>query len=192
MTAEAPKVAVTLRNTLPKIKDDNTRAFVEEAISCYENKLNRAAVVLSWVGAVSLLYQHVVDTKLAAFNTEAQRRNPKWKLATTTDDLARMDEYDFLQIAEGISVIGKSVKHELEGALKFRNGCGHPNSLKIGEPRQRAHRDAGAERLRTVRTLISAASISKKASALGRGRVLPIFTVIVPRREIRAVSHPAG
>jgi hypothetical protein len=192
VTAEAPKVAVTLRNTLPKIKDDNTRAFVEEAISCYENKLNRAAVVLSWVGAVSLLYQHVVDTKLAAFNTEAQRRNPKWKLATTTDDLARMDEYDFLQIAEGISVIGKSVKHELEGALKFRNGCGHPNSLKIGEPRQRAHRDAGAERLRTVRTLISAASISKKASALGRGRVLPIFTVIVPRREIRAVSHPAG
>ena len=139
MTAEAPKVAVTLRNTLPKIKDDNTRAFVEEAISCYENKLNRAAVVLSWVGAVSLLYQHVVDTKLAAFNTEAQRRNPKWKLATTTDDLARMDEYDFLQIAEGISVIGKSVKHELEGALKFRNGCGHPNSLKIGESRVSAH-----------------------------------------------------
>ena len=38
-----------------------------------------------------------------------------------------------------ISVLGKSVKTELEGCLKLRNGCGHPNSLRISENRVAAH-----------------------------------------------------
>ncbi len=49
------------------------------------------------------------------------------------DDLARMKEHEFLQVLEAISVIGKSVKNELESALKHRNGVGHPNSLKFAE-----------------------------------------------------------
>jgi hypothetical protein len=61
------------------------------------------------------------------------------KPATAKDDLANLKEYDFLQILQSMSVIGKSVKDELEGCLKFRNGCGHPNSLKIGESRVSAH-----------------------------------------------------
>ena len=50
-----------------------------------------------------------------------------------------MKEHDFLQVLEAISVIGKSVKNELETCLKLRNGCGHPNSLKIGQNRVAAH-----------------------------------------------------
>lgn len=44
-----------------------------------------------------------------------------------------MKEVDFLNILEHLSLVGKSVKQELEGCLKLRNGCGHPNSLKIGD-----------------------------------------------------------
>lgn len=50
-----------------------------------------------------------------------------------------MKEYDFLQILESISVTGKNVKVELENCLKLRNGCAHPNSLKIAEHRVNAH-----------------------------------------------------
>jgi hypothetical protein len=50
-----------------------------------------------------------------------------------------MKEHEFLQILNAISAIGKSVKDELEGCLKLRNGCGHPNSLQIGEARVSAH-----------------------------------------------------
>jgi hypothetical protein len=42
------------------------------------------------------------------------------------------EETTFLQIAESISMLGKNVKQELEGCLRLRNSCGHPNSLKIG------------------------------------------------------------
>lgn len=134
-----PKIASSLRSHLSTISNSDTLAFLEEAIRCYETKLYRSAVVLSWVGASSLLYDHVFMHKLAEFNAEATRRDAKWKMAKNKDDLANLKEHEFLQILHSISVIGKSVKDELEGCLKFRNGCGHPNSLKIGENRVSGH-----------------------------------------------------
>jgi hypothetical protein len=44
-----------------------------------------------------------------------------------------MNEASFLDRIHAISVIGKNVKEQLQGCLKTRNGCGHPNSLKLGE-----------------------------------------------------------
>lgn len=133
------KISASLRVHLPGISDASIAEFVEETISCFEHRLYRAAVVLSWVGAVSVLQDHVLKNALASFNSEASRRDPKWKDAETRDDLSRMKEYDFLQVLEAISVIGRSVKQELEGCLKLRNGCGHPNSLEVGENRASAH-----------------------------------------------------
>ena len=86
------------------------RSFVEEAIACAEAGYHRAAVVLSWVGALAVLYELVTKKHLIAFNSEAQRRDAKWRSAKTTDDLARIKEYDFLQILEAISIIGKSTR----------------------------------------------------------------------------------
>lgn len=134
-----PRVASSLRGHLAVIKDPQTEKFIDEAILCFESKFYRAAVVLSWIGAISLLYDFIVNNKLSEFNTEAKRRDSKWKNAKNKDDLTRLKEYDFLQIISAISVIGKSVKTELEACLKFRNGCGHPNSLAIGENRVSAH-----------------------------------------------------
>lgn len=134
-----PQVATTLRQLAAGISETDTRSFVTEAIECYERRLHRAAVVLSWQGAISLLYDEVIRKKLTGFNAEAQKRNPKWKQAKTRDDLARMKETDFLDILEAISLIGKSVKGELKTCLDLRNGCGHPNSLKISDYSVAAH-----------------------------------------------------
>jgi hypothetical protein len=136
------KAAVNLRACLAAIKDADTLNFLDEAVTCLETGLLRAAVVLSWVGAISLLYRHIVATSLTGFNTEAARRDPKWKLAKTEDDLALMKEHEFLNVLEGISVIGKSVKQELQSSLTLRNACGHPNSYKLGPARVAAHVEA--------------------------------------------------
>jgi hypothetical protein len=105
--------AKALRNSLPKLKNEGCRAFLTEAIDCTECSLFRAAVVLSWVGAVALLYEEAVTNHLAALNAEATRRDSKWKSAKNTDDLGRMKEATFLEIAGAISMIGKNVKQEL-------------------------------------------------------------------------------
>lgn len=138
-TAPATIIASSLRQYLPKIFDHDTKTFLEEAIECFEQHHYRAAVVLTWVGAVSLMHHYVHKNELSSFNAEASRRDAKWKPAKSVDDLGKVKEHDFLQILESISLIGKNVKQELEACLKLRNGCGHPNSLKIGEARVAAH-----------------------------------------------------
>lgn len=122
-----------LRDDLSKIKSSSTAGFVDEAIRCFEVKAFRAAVILSWIGAISILYDYVVQNNLATFNAEAKLKNPKWKEARTFDDLTRMKEQDFLDVLQSTSIIGKNVKQQLETCLKLRNGCGHPNSLEINE-----------------------------------------------------------
>lgn len=132
-------IAAGLRRHLTSITNPQVATFVEEAISCHEGRLYRAAIVLSWVGAIGVMYDYVIRNQLAPFNAEAQRRNAKWKTAKNTDDLARMEEHEFLQILDSLSIVGKSVKQELEGCLRLRNGCGHPNSLVVGEAKVAAH-----------------------------------------------------
>jgi hypothetical protein len=66
----------------------------------------------------------VVQHRLTDFNAEAVRRAPKRRKAKNQDDLSRMKEYDFLQVLEAQSILGKNVKTELEGCLKLRDGAG--------------------------------------------------------------------
>lgn len=132
-------VKPTLRKYASKISNPQVSEFAEEAISALEVGLLRSAVVLSWVGAVSILQHEVVDNHLSSFNKEASKRFAKWKSATNTDGLSKMKEYDFIQVLHGLSILGKNVKDELEQCLKLRNSCGHPNSLVIGEHKVASH-----------------------------------------------------
>ena len=124
---------------LPKLKNEDARAFLTEAIVCAEQSLFRAAVVLSWVGAVALLHEEIARTRLVDFNGEASKRDNKWKPAKTTDDLGRIKESALLDILQALGVVGANVKQELEACLRLRNGCGHPNSLKVGPNKVAAH-----------------------------------------------------
>lgn len=134
-----PLVLSSLRNHLSLLHDKDTKSFIEEAIKCFESKLYRSSIVFTWIGAVSVMHKHVHGNFLSAFNSEALRRDPKWRAAKTVDDIARLKEFDFLQVIHSISLIGKNVKDELEVCLKLRNGCGHPNSLQVGEHKASAH-----------------------------------------------------
>jgi hypothetical protein len=134
----AIQVATDLCIELANIKNDDTRSFVEESIKCYEFELYRSAIVMSWLAAVHVLHREVHAHHLNAFNAEAQRIDSKWKMAKTTDDIGRMKEGDFLDRIATLSIIGPNIKKELRECLDRRNGCGHPNSMKIG-PNTVAH-----------------------------------------------------
>lgn len=132
-TSAAKKMAVALRKELESVADEDTRAFLDEAISCAESSYYRSAIVMSWLAAVHVLQRHVIASHLKAFNDEAARVDSKWKVARTQDDLGRMKEKDFLDRLASISVIGKNVKSALQECLDRRNACGHPNSYKLSE-----------------------------------------------------------
>ena len=124
-------VAADLRTTLARIADAETRAFVEEAVKAHECGLYRSAIVMSWIGAVSVLHKLIVDQHLSRFNAEARRVDGRWRTAATRDDLTRMREAELLDRMAALSIIGKDVKKALKECLDRRNSCGHPNSLRI-------------------------------------------------------------
>ncbi len=128
-----------LRSCLKDISELSTRSFVSEAIVCFESRQYRAAVILSWVGAMSVLQNYVVKNRLEDFNKEVKKTNPRWKDARTIDDIGLIKEHTFLEILQSTSIIGKNVKQELIRALSLRNGCGHPNSLKVSANKVAAH-----------------------------------------------------
>lgn len=135
----AMQVAVDLRNHLSRVTDAQTRDFVEEAIKCHEAELYRSAIVMSWLGAMDVLQKHIHQNHLTAFNAEALRVNAKWKTAVSQDDIGKMGEGDFLDRIETLSIVGKNVKAQLKACLDLRNGCGHPNSLKVSVNKSAAH-----------------------------------------------------
>lgn len=132
-------VLTELRNHAATISNLDTKRFLDEAIGCLEAGFYRAAIVFSWVRAMSVLYDYVVNNRLTDFNKEATRLDPKLRVAKNADDLARMKEDDFLDRLESLSIIGKSVKQQLQSCLTLRNGCGHPNSLQVGQHQAAAH-----------------------------------------------------
>ncbi len=133
------RAASQLRECLSSISATKTRMFVEEAILCLEFGMYRAAVVLSWMGAVSMLYDHIIDKHLEDFNEVAPRHDRDWKSARNADGLSMMKEQQFLNVIAAISVIGKNVKQQLNECLNLRNACGHPNSLNIGMGKAVSH-----------------------------------------------------
>lgn len=139
LSPAAVKVAADLRGHLDNIKSSATRAFVEEAIKCHEGELHRSAIVMSWLAAVDVLHRYIAFNKLSQFNVAAKTADPKWKDAVNSDGLGRMGEENFLNRCATIGVLGKNQKEELLKCLKTRNGCGHPNSLKVGPNTVAAH-----------------------------------------------------
>lgn len=133
-SSAARKVANDLRAELGNISNPYTKAFAEEAIKCMEGGLWRSAIVMSWIGALHILYDYVIKNKLVEFNTEVKRVNKNWKPVKTIDELAKaIGESDFLDRIENIGVITNSVKKNLNECLGRRNSSGHPNSYN---PRQ--------------------------------------------------------
>lgn len=127
-------VTRSLEKYVLDVHDPDKARFVEDAIACVTHKSYRAAIVLSWVGALYLLYNHIVIKKLSEFNVEMLRRFPKNKPVATIDDLAQVvKEAEFLNILEHIKVITKAENKELVGCLDRRNTAGHPNSHTFTE-----------------------------------------------------------
>ena len=61
----AAQIAHDLREHLARVRDDDTRSFVTEAVECFEARFYRSAVVMSWLAAVHVLHRHVLRLCLA-------------------------------------------------------------------------------------------------------------------------------
>jgi hypothetical protein len=128
-----------LNDAISKIKREERRIFLREAVNCYAAEHYRAAVVLSWSGAIAVMHDYVVSESLPQFNQEARRQGIIKKDAERISDLQEMKEHAFLQIMSSIGLLDKNQKQELDSRRQFRNACGHPSALRLSNRMVSAH-----------------------------------------------------
>jgi hypothetical protein len=136
LTRSTPLTPFTekLMKAANSIKDKDTKRFLEEAIGCLQAKHFRAAIVLSWVGALWILYTRIQQKHASDFVLEAQARGYKSFQIKNTEDFGKIPkESIFLEIAEKIGAITKTERRELVDCLDRRNDAGHPNEFEPGE-----------------------------------------------------------
>lgn len=128
------KTGGMLERQAAALTDRNRRAFVEEAVACFNGGQWRACIVLSWVGAMRVIQEHVVNRHLSAFNQASTARyKAHYKPAISVEHLSRYQEADVLQLCEDIGVIDKSMKKHLVECLDRRNTSGHPNNVSFND-----------------------------------------------------------
>lgn len=120
-----------------------TRSFVLEAVECAKSGCRRAAIIMAWTGAVSVLQDYVFQKHLIAFNADATANGVLKKPATTLSDLRDIaKESLFLDSLFRIAAIDSSQKKALKRCLDLRNDCGHPSQLKLGDATVAGHIEA--------------------------------------------------
>jgi hypothetical protein len=131
-----------LKKYLSEITEPQRQVFIEEAIKSFDVGAHRAAIVLSWVGAVHLIQEHVVNAHKASFNAAGAARVAKaaasgndfiFSPIKTLKDFGTIGEADFLQLCQDAGILHKAEKQQLTERLNLRNQCGHPNPLVVAE-----------------------------------------------------------
>lgn len=139
----APPLMLALKKHANLLAGAETREFVLEAIRSAKSGCPRAAIIMAWSGAVSVLQEYVFIHHLQTFNADAVANNILKKPATTLSDLRDLSkESHFIESLSRISVIDGSQKKALKRCLDLRNDCGHPSQLKVGDAAVAGHIEA--------------------------------------------------
>lgn len=125
-----------LKELLTKIKNENQRTFLSEAIVCAEKRAYRASIIMTWLFVMDHLQEYILNSKkkLQDFNTAMSKRTDTKKLSIQAkDDFADLREGVSIEIMHSAGIITKGIKKILLNKLDTRNDCAHPSDIIIRE-----------------------------------------------------------
>jgi hypothetical protein len=134
---QSPALALkTLNNAVAKAPADY-RDYLVEAVSCYENGLYRAAILMVWAACMEHLYitasghaNGVKEFQKANFDRFRTSRN--YREIMKKDDFLYLGESNWLLLAEDAAMMNKNARQLLVERLNLRNKCGHPTKYVVG------------------------------------------------------------
>ena len=126
----AKNVATSLRGTLAAISDPSVKAYLEEAIRCFEQNLLRSSIVMTWCVAFGLFRSWLFRNHLAKMNGAMAL----WKTPVTIaklDDFQDLTEATVVDTARKVGIISKEQHKTLRHLLDQRNSYAHPTPKAI-------------------------------------------------------------
>jgi hypothetical protein len=125
-----------LRGLLSKLTDNHEKAFLQEAIDCYEIGARRAAITLVWILTVHHLYQYILKHHLSEFDAVLSKDTDKRIKITSIkkiDDFSEIPEGKFIELIRSAKIITNDVRKILDAKLGIRNSSAHPSAITISE-----------------------------------------------------------
>jgi hypothetical protein len=123
-----------LRNLLSKLTSDEQKAFLEEAVSCFEISCYRASIVMTWLLTIDVIYERVISKYLSQFNAAIQSHGKYKKIVIgKKEDFSDIKESDFIELLRVGKIISGDIRKILTEKLDFRNTAAHPNTIIIKE-----------------------------------------------------------
>jgi hypothetical protein len=115
-----------------KIKDDDVREYVDEAVLCLRSGALRAPIVFLWSGGMRVLQTRALGVGISSLNAALQRHDPKARRVEKIEDFAYVKDSLLLNASVDLGLLDKGQKTILQGALDARNQCGHPTKYRPG------------------------------------------------------------
>lgn len=122
----------TLESLVTKIRNKDSRSFVEESLICLKVDALRASVVFLWAGSIRLIQEQIMKKSLKDINTAFGRHLTKPRIVKKIDDLSYFKEKDQLLVSQDLGLYDKNQRSTLDSALDLRNKCGHPGKYNPG------------------------------------------------------------
>ncbi|WP_457252741.1 hypothetical protein [Pedococcus sp. P5_B7] len=113
------------------------RAYLDEAVDCYEGGMYRGAILMVWAATVQHMYgvvrgHHGGIKAFEAVNVKRYGKNKNYREIRKVDDFLYLGEAQFLQLAEDSGMINRNARATLITRLNTRNLCGHPTGYTVG------------------------------------------------------------
>ncbi len=121
-----------LRNVVKKVKDNNERAFLEEALACYSVEAYRGFMVMVWLVTVTHFQNYIFNNALTEFNS-ALGNNPEKRLKKIVryDQFSEIQESKLIELSRSANIISNDMRKIMEEKLGTRNTAAHPSSVSI-------------------------------------------------------------
>jgi len=115
-----------------RVHKQSHKEFLQDAIMCFNLKLYRPAIIMTWIVALDMLYDYVIESCLIKFNIELAKANKKLKIQSKVD-FEDLKESQFIELLRASSIISKEQKKILDDKLDIRNSAAHPNATSFKE-----------------------------------------------------------
>lgn len=133
LTAFLETAVPYFQRTIARVKEEDRRAFLAEAIACIGVQARRATIIMTWIAALDHLFEYIIAKKLSDFNSAISKRTDRYAkiVVSSKDDFGDIKESVFIEVARSAGVISNDVRKILDEKLGVRNTCAHPSTIQI-------------------------------------------------------------
>lgn len=100
--------------------------YFKEAITCLEQGLYRAAIVMAWAGHFNVFFEALYQKHEA----EIRNARPRWSFKDLGELKESHAEAHLLEVAKVVQFIKRAELRIMDGQLSVRNQCAHPTMYR--------------------------------------------------------------